>query len=46
MLLKYLLNIIKSQAADVVPQVKVVAKNMPWSSTEGTQLKKMTNRPH
>ena len=40
-----LLRMINSQAAEVVPHMKVVAKNMPGSASEGVHLRKMAKRP-
>ena len=40
-----LLRMIKSQAAEVAPQMKVVAKNMPGSASEGVHARKMAKRP-
>ncbi len=36
---------INSQAAEVAPQTKVVAKNMPGSASEGVHFRKMAKRP-
>jgi len=36
---------INSHAAEVVPHMKVVAKNMPGSASEGVHFRKMAKRP-